>query len=303
MSSIAAINWANVGSCAKEIAIVYPNFVFGTGQDAFMNALSDTFHGVADKAGKRTCGKHFTGFWEQLKDAFKQTKAHNADLLSQNDNSFWKAQWKSLKTIPEVVMDGYKEGGKNLTGLSKVWGHTKGVGSGLMKRMPLIGSVITLATSLPNIIKATADEGIVQGVAETAKTGVRLGVGSAGAMVGMALCAPLGPFAIVGALVGGAIGDIVASKIVGKSYSERKDEEAEKLKETQSTMAQTPFNPSFNGNVQPPASTNSTGGVTSPINSMPKFGSSTLTAEQLNQMGRALASGYGIKENSLNYYG
>ena len=95
--------------------------------------------------------------------------------------------------------------------------------SGLGKRMPLIGTLLIAVTELPNIISAFGDGGVVGGVTETAKTGLRLGAGMTGAAIGQALI----PIPVVGGLVGYLAGDTLMSLITGKSHSEKKAEAEE----------------------------------------------------------------------------
>ena len=86
--------------------------------------------------------------------------------------------------------------------------------------MPLIGAIAILATELPNIIKASWNEGLLAGAGETAKTGVRLGLGAVGGAIGAAVI----PIPLLGSVVGYAVGDMIGKFIVGKSYSEKQAE-------------------------------------------------------------------------------
>ena len=91
--------------------------------------------------------------------------------------------------------------------------------------MPLIGTLLLAAFSLPDIVKATANEGIASGGAEVLKVAARVGGGTLAAAVGTAI---LGP---IGGIVGYAVGDWLTSKVVGKSYSERKLDQEQKIAE------------------------------------------------------------------------
>ena len=95
--------------------------------------------------------------------------------------------------------------------------------------MPLIGTLLIGITELPNIFSAFKDEGLIGGIKETAKAGLRLGAGMAGAAIGQALI----PIPVVGSLVGYAVGDWLMSKFTGKSHSEKKAEAEEALKQQQ----------------------------------------------------------------------
>ena len=75
----------------------------------------------------------------------------------------------------------------------------------LAKKMPLIGNLMLIAFELPNIIKATKEQGIGQGIAEVAKAGSRLG----GAALGAAIGSAFGP---IGSLVGWVAGEWLTGK-------------------------------------------------------------------------------------------
>lgn len=116
---------------------------------------------------------------------------------------------------------------KNYKGeLSTLWKSEKGIFSklggsfkGLFKRAPLIGTALMVAFEIPNIIKATLDGGIINGAVETAKSGGRLASSIACGAIGTAIGGPL-----LG-LVGFFVGDKVGKLFVGKSYSEKKEEQ------------------------------------------------------------------------------
>lgn len=288
MAPISSIGWNNAWNYVRRAARVYPDVVFGTGGDVISSTLKDSFYGAKNAAGKRAGGKHFSGFWEQLKTAFKAGEKHN-DALVKQEGGFWKAQWKAIKTTPQVIGDCWKEGGKaaEIAGKSKVWGNAKGLFKGLGKRLPIIGSAIMVLTELPNIVKATANEGIVSGAAETIKAGLRLGGGMLVGTIGAALGGP------IGALVGYAIGDWLTSKVVGKSYSERKAEEKAVQEEQKHKMVDSPVDiPGYQQQYNPNNASYSSNTVKN-IFDPSKMGS-TLTPQQLAQMEMALARGAGL---------
>ena len=82
-----------------------------------------------------------------------------------------------------------------------------------------------VASEIPNIWKATKEEGIGQGAVEVAKAGGRLAGGALGSAVGTAICPG------IGSLVGWIAGEWLASKVVGKSYTEKQEELAQKQQE------------------------------------------------------------------------
>lgn len=167
--------------------------------------------------------------------------------------SFFKAALNSIKEIPSVIKASVKAEAAAARGLGKVWAGTKGFFKGIGKKMPLIGNILMVAFELPNIVKATKEKGIGQGIAETVKAGVRLTTASIASAVGTAIGGP------IGGIAGFFVGEWLASKVVGKSYSEKVAEEQQKDAEAiervqrmqqEGTMSQgvTTQQPTFTGN-------------------------------------------------------
>ena len=201
---------------AKRGTKVYLPTVFGNGQEVMTNAYKNA---LTTKNPFK--GEFWRNLWKGTKEAGKAAEKSAAAIKG----GFLKNTWKSIASTPKKIAQGWKvggylakKGGKNVL-MGKLGGALKGIG----KKMPLIGSLLLLAFELPNIIKATKNEGIVQGLAETAKAGARLGGATLGAAVGTALGGPIGGF------VGWIAGEWLAGKIVGKSYSERKAKQEEKI--------------------------------------------------------------------------
>lgn len=113
----------------------------------------------------------------------------------------------TLKKGFSAIPDGWKNG----RGFGKLTGAIKGVG----KAMPAAMAFLAVVGEVPNFIKATKEKGIGQGAKEIGKAAARLTAG--------ALCAAIGSAIIpgVGSIAGWFVGDWIASKIVGKSYSEK----------------------------------------------------------------------------------
>ena len=169
------------------------------------------FQEVATKTLKQSKkAQGFTNIHKQIGDAF--VKANDAT----KNTPFWKSVAESATSLPKDISSSWK----SATG---IWSKTKGVFKQLGKRMPLIGSILTVAFELPNICSAFKDNGLIGGLLETGKSTARLG----GFMGGMAIGQALIPIPIVGGIVGGMIGDWLVSKVVGKSYSEQKAEAEE----------------------------------------------------------------------------
>lgn len=199
---------------------MYPEFVLGTGYDAFSNSFKASW-----QVGKNNNLPFKKRFGRAFKAGTDAAVRHNDRLLAQNEGSFWKATKNSITSIWPDLKTNWTSAGEaaKAAGKSVGWAKFKSIGKVLGKRMPLIGAVMTLAFELPNIIKATANEGVLAGAGETAKTGVRLGIST---LCG-ALTQALIPIPFLGGMVGFVAGDLLGRFIVGKSYSEKK--EAEKL--------------------------------------------------------------------------
>jgi len=283
-----------IGRYAQRGLRLYPEFVFGTGHEVFAKTLQDSFRGVKNPVTKKYAGgQGFKGFWDQLKGATKKLEEHNKTLRERN-GGFFKNMGKQIKTTPAKMSQGWRVCGKladkaGKTGIGKFWAQSKGALKGLGKRMPLIGSLLMVAFELPNIFRATKEEGIVAGASEVVKAGARLGAGFAGAAIGQALI----PIPVVGGLIGFIAGDWLASKVVGKSYSEKKAEKEATVQEQVATMQQqqavpNPFNQNipFNGQAE---NTTAAGNVTNPQMQMPYM--PNLTQAELMQLQKALYGG------------
>lgn len=284
MTPISSINWNNAWSYVRRVGNIYPNLVAGTAGDTMSATLKDSFYGVKNAAGKRTGGNYFKNFGTQLKNAFIAGENENKALI-QKHGGFWKSQLEAIKTAPKVIGDCITDGGKaaELAGKSKFWGQTKGLFKGLGKRMPLIGSILIVATELPNIVKATANEGLVSGAAEVVKAGARLGGGMLLGTIGAALGGP------IGSIVGYMIGDWITSKIVGKSYSEKIAEQKEKMNKF--------VDSSINNNIPQTYPGSSQSVNTAAFN--PNAYKPALTPQQLAELQMALSSGAGLNLNTM----
>ena len=239
IGSIASTGWKYIQRAGK----LYPDFVLGTGNEAFTQAMRETIKGRA--AANQS---YLQAVWSGTKNGVKAAEKHN-DLMIKRHGGFWKSNWAALRSFPHKVSQGWRVGGKladkaGKTGLSKFWAQFKGSLSGIGKRMPLIGTLLIAVTELPNIFSAFKDKGLVGGITETGKSGLRLGAGMAGAAIGQALI----PIPIVGGIVGYMAGDWLMSKFTGKSHSEKKAEaemaQQEQLAQQQAMMQQygmTPF--------------------------------------------------------------
>ncbi len=217
----------------KRVLKTVPDIIFDDGAHTLVRGSVDSF-----KSSMKSSGAIKSSVGTALKDGVKSL-VHSVEHNTATKGSIWSRMLASLKSTPSVIKASAKEGADiaKAAGKSSLWGGTKGVFKGIGKKMPLIGNLILIATELPNVIKATKEQGIGQGVAEIAKSGSRLVGGSIGAAVGSLI------FPGVGSLVGWMVGDWITSKIVGKSYTEKQDEIAQKQQEALETVQQMGIDP------------------------------------------------------------
>lgn len=206
----------------KRIVNVMPEAILGNGAEVAGKAMRAT------KGSALTRGK--AGF-QALEDSIKNASAQGG---------FFKRITSNLGDIPKLTKEGFNAA--KAAGKSSLWGGVKGLFKGLGKNMPFIGAASMILFELPNIWSATTEQGVGQGVAEVAKAGTRLAGGAAGAAIGSALLPGIGTIA------GWIAGEWLTSKIVGKSYSEKKaeaemkaQEELAAQQEAQQAAYQTPF--------------------------------------------------------------
>jgi len=224
------VSLSGIGNAAKAVwhygkAAVrnYPSLVFGKGLEQGATTLVS---GIKANQG--------------VKDVFTATKASVKTQLAKEaaNGGFFKQAWKALKSTPRTISvyakKGFVEAGlkEGSTTLSKLWGGTKGALKGIGKKMPLIGNILLVASYLPNIISATKEQGIGQGLIETGKSAARLGGAAAGAAIGTAVAGP------IGSIVGFIAGEWLAGKVVGKDYTTKKAEAEEQVQEQLAQLQQ-----------------------------------------------------------------
>ena len=209
--------WSNVRRFGKMIP-----YYLCDGAVVHQEALEKIVRGAKDATGKRVGGAGYTNFGASFKKSLLETEQAYKGVLEANEGSFFKYAKKSLKELPGEMASGWKTAGEaaKAAGKSGLWGSIKGAFNPVLKKLPLVGSIIYAATEIPNIAKATADGGLVAGAAETVKAGGRMLGFTAGAAIGQALI----PIPLVGAIVGGMVGEKLASLVTGKSYTEQKQE-------------------------------------------------------------------------------
>lgn len=191
------------GTKALKLA---PEAILGTGSE------------VAAKAMRTKTGSIFA-------KAEAGVRALEKDVAKKSaQGGFFSRLWGNVKSlVPDVFYRGPKLGirAAKIAGKNTFLGGLKGLGKAVVKKMPFIGAIATVAFEIPNIIETAKDKGILAAAGETLKTSARLAGGAAGAAIGSAICPG------VGSLVGWVVGEWLAGKVVGKSYSEQKEEAQE----------------------------------------------------------------------------
>ena len=189
-----------------------PKLVFGTNSDTVGQAMRTAY--------KEGTGSIFTKTKSAIKAGGKVLET------GATGKAFWKAVGRDIAGLPRAIARSSKAGyliAKN-AGKSGIWGGVKGFFGGIAKKMPLIGTLITIGYELwNNIIPATKDRGAGEAVKETGKAAARIVGGATGAAIGSAILPG------IGSLIGWVAGEWLAGKVVGKSYSDRKTEAEEIL--------------------------------------------------------------------------
>ena len=187
----------------RRIAKVAPDALLGETSDVIGGAMRHT------KGSLFTRGK--AGFHALEKHVARQSK----------NGGFFTRVLKNLTSTPGAVAGGFKTAATaaKAAGKSSLWAGIKGGGKALLKKMPLIGAVLTVAFEAPNIIGAFKDGGFKAGMKEIGGAGVELGCMAGGAAIGSAICPGIGT--AIGAIVGSFVGMFAR----GKTHSEKKAEE------------------------------------------------------------------------------
>ncbi len=182
------------GKRALEVA---PELAFGSASEAAGAAMKATKGSVFNKA---------QAGWHALEKA--------------GSGSFFKRFLGNCKSFIPDAVKAFKAG--SASGLK---GGFKGLFKNLGSKMPFIMSASWMLFELPNIYTAVKEKGVFQGAKEVLKFGARMTTAGLGSAIGAALPIPFG------SLIGWMAGEWIASRIVGKSYTEQKEEKEQLIKE------------------------------------------------------------------------
>lgn len=222
--SVNGVTSNTFGSYAKRIGRIYLHSTFGTGADEFMTSMNKSIFDSKAPWYNPYKNSNWKDFKTKFKQALKDVEIHEETLRKANGNSYLKAFWEQIRTIPKVFKDEWKLGGEAAKAAKKsvFWGKIGGANKALMKRMPLIGGLLAVAFQVPNLITAFThkDGGIGTGLLETGKAAIKIGLDTAGFMVGQALI----PIPFVGGIIGSFAASFIGEKILGKSFAEEHGE-------------------------------------------------------------------------------
>lgn len=215
---------------AKRVGRIYLHTTFGTGADEFMSSMNTSIFSKCPKKkhwySNPYKGSDWSNFGTKFKDAIHSVEKHEAAIRKANGGSYFKAFWKQLTTIPKVFKDEWELGGKaaKQAGKNVFWGKLGGANKALMKRMPLIGGLMALAFQFGNIKEAFThkDGGFATGMLEVGKAAAKIGIDTAGFMVGQALI----PIPFVGGIIGSMVASTIGELVLGKGFADKKKEEA-----------------------------------------------------------------------------
>lgn len=276
----------SIGSIAKTGFSYAGKLIF---DDRFASKVTSSLKAIR-KSGK------VTGLHRQIGTAFQQADKYVIRST--------KGPYSCFGAVKNSLRSYCSETGALWKSSKGIFSKLGGTFKGLLKRAPLIGTALTVAFEIPNIYRATRDGGLVNGVVEAGKSGVRLAAGIGLGAVGAAF---LGP---VGAIAGFMLGDWVGKLVVGKSHTEKLAEQEEKQQELISQYTGGGYDPAVQGGynqggtqyAQPPTFTSF----------LPQ---STMTQDQLMAYGNALYGGgmnnfltqgaynQGLTQPRLNYFG
>ena len=205
---------SGVFSTVKRYGDYGANFLLGTGADTVGKEI-----GTAIKNRKSVNMSLPKSIGVGFRKGYELT---NKEVAA--SGGFFKNLAKALRETPEAV----KKGWKSAEGFAKVGKAIKPLG----RLLPFAVNAIWLASSIPDIVSRVKDEGLWGGIKETGKAIAKMAIFSVSAAAG-------GVFGFIGMLGVPMLTGIVADKILGKSYGQKKAE-AEEAKQ-QAQIENNPF--------------------------------------------------------------
>lgn len=189
-----------------------------------VKAVTKSGGGSAAKAVQKSSGS----IWSGVKSVAKSVVGGNG-LASRAVSKLTKAAskpslWKSVTNAASKLWKPIaKYGSKALK-----------IGTKLCKRIPVVGTVITLAVELPNIYKGYKKEGWKGALKQVGGAGIELGCMAAGAAIGSVVP---GVGTAIGAVVGGLIGWGIRAFTLPEPDDDEEVAEAPKADEKQEVQA------------------------------------------------------------------
>jgi len=188
--------------------------------------------------------------WSKTKDAYKQSQAlslEHAGIKNVDDFSVSKYARGAIGSWGKEISEG---AAKSESLIGRACGGTKALFKGVGKRLPLVGTVASLLFEIPNLYRSFTDKdgGVGTGTVETGKAAIKLGAFAGGAAAGAAIGTLIFPgvgtaagavIGFLGSVVGGIAAGWAADKVVGKSFTQKKEEaEAAEQAKQESTPQQ-----------------------------------------------------------------
>ena len=280
----------NYGVRAAKCA---PEFIFGE---------SASVIGKAYKAAPK--GSIFS----KAKVAGKAFESHVGKLAA-SKGGFFTRVFKTTVGLPKSLATSAKAGMRlaGMKGTSKFVGALKGFGKGIVKKMPYIGAILTLAFEAPNIYEGYKKEGIKGALKQTAGAGVELGCMATGAAIGSCICPGIG--SAVGGIIGGIVGWGVRAFTFPEPSEEGEQTEAEGSADADTTDAsdatsdQTTSDQTTSGSTSSNGSTGSTDTSTSSSTSGSTSGSTPSTPSvpyPTTSMTNPFGTGFGMTNPMMN---
>lgn len=212
---------SNVFSTARRYGEYGANFLLGTGATTMGNEIASTLKNRKNLNLSRT---------KALSKGFKDGFVKSYDEMK-TAGGFFKNIRGIFSNLPKNMKDGWKSAAADNKGF---WGKVGAWAKPLGKTLPFVMNALWLASSIPDIIGRTKQDGIWGGIKETAKALTNMAVISLTASVAA-------PFGIAAMFIAPMVTGSITTAIIGKTFSEKKAEaeEAKKLAEEQNK--QNPF--------------------------------------------------------------